>query len=138
VKHDVGAVDEFAPGTIRIVKIDRYSIGIINNGSKLYAVLNVCPHELAPICHAASVRGTMLPSDAGKVKYGRDKQILRCPWHGYEFDLEDGGKTIYSSFKARVRMFPVSVEDGQVLVEVKDRPQERTADREPAETSPVS
>src|SRR5439155_26493954 len=39
MKHAVGAVDEFGAGTIRIVKIGSRSIGIINNGEKLYAVL---------------------------------------------------------------------------------------------------
>jgi nitrite reductase (NADH) small subunit len=120
VKHAVGPVDEFPSGQIRIVKIGARSIGIINTGEKLYAVLNVCPHELAPICVKASVSGTMLPSATGTVEYGLRNRILRCPWHGYEYDLEDGGKTVFTSFKARVRMFPVTVEDGQVQVEVKE------------------
>jgi nitrite reductase/ring-hydroxylating ferredoxin subunit len=121
VKHPVGAVDDFPAGEIRIVKIGTRSIGIVNNGEKLYAVLNVCPHELAPICEKAAIGGTMMPSATGTVEYGMHNRILRCPWHGYEFDLEDGGRTVFTTFKARVRLFPVSVEDGQVLVEVKDR-----------------
>ena len=121
MKHPVGAVEDFPSGTINVVKIGSRSIGIINNGEKLYAVLNVCPHELAPICNKAHVTGTMLPSETGTVEYGLHNRILRCPWHGYEFDLEDEGRTVFTTFKARVRMFPVTVEDGSVLVEVKER-----------------
>ena len=86
-------------------------------------MLNICPHELAPICEKAAITGTMMPSATGTVEYGLHNRILRCPWHGYEFDLEDGGRTVFTTFKARVRMFPVSVEDGRVLVEIKDRDQ---------------
>jgi nitrite reductase (NADH) small subunit len=132
VKHAVGSIDEFPAGQIRVVKIGSRSIGIINNGEKFYAVLNVCPHELAPICAKAVVSGTMLPSATGTVEYGMHNRILRCPWHGYEFDLEDGGRTVFTTFKARVRMFPVSVEDGTVLVEVKERESAATGQKAPA------
>jgi nitrite reductase (NADH) small subunit len=132
VKHPVGAVEEFPAGTIRVVKVGTRSIGVINNGEKLYAVLNVCPHELGPVCDNARVSGTMMPSATGTVEYGLHNRILRCPWHGYEFDLEDGGRTVFSSFKARVRMFPITVEDGQVLVEVKEREQAAAETKAPA------
>jgi nitrite reductase/ring-hydroxylating ferredoxin subunit len=115
-----------------MVKIGSRSIGIVNNGEKLYAVLNVCPHELAPICEKAAVTGTMLPSEAGTVTYGLHNRILRCPWHGYEFDLEDGGRAVFTTFKARIRMFPVSIEDAEVLVEVKDREGAATETGSPA------
>jgi 3-phenylpropionate/trans-cinnamate dioxygenase ferredoxin subunit len=120
MKHPVGAVDDFPPGTIQLREIGSRSIGIVNAGSKLYAVLNVCPHALAPVCEG-KLTGTMLPSEPGQAAWGLDDRILRCPWHGYEYDLEDGGKTVFTSFRARVRMFPVTVDDGVVHVEMAER-----------------
>jgi 3-phenylpropionate/trans-cinnamate dioxygenase ferredoxin subunit len=119
VRHAVGHLEDFEPGKIGVVEVANRSIGIVNTGDALYAVLNVCPHELAPVC-AGSVAGTMLPSQPGAVEYGLEGRILRCPWHGYEYDLGNGGKTVFTTFKARVRLFPVSVEDGQVMVEIKE------------------
>jgi 3-phenylpropionate/trans-cinnamate dioxygenase ferredoxin subunit len=121
VKHPVGAVDEFEPGKFRFVEIGKRSIGVVKTGDDFYAVLNICPHELAPVC-AGTLTGTMLPSDPGEVEYGLEGRILRCPWHGYEFDLADGGRTVFTNFKARVRLYPVSIEDGQVMVELRERP----------------
>lgn len=120
MKHEVGQVGDFAPGSITIVDIGSRSIGIVNAAGELYAVLNVCPHALAPVCEGR-LTGTVLPSDPGTAVWGLENRILRCPWHGYEYDLGDGGRTVFTTFKARVRMFPVLVEDGTVSVEIPDR-----------------
>jgi nitrite reductase (NADH) small subunit len=120
VKHSAGPVEDFEPGTIQIVSLARRSIGIVNSGEKLYAVLNICPHEVAPVCEGR-LSGTMMPCLPGEPAYGLHNRILRCPWHGYEFDLEDNGRAAFTTFKARVRLFPVTVEDGQVMVEIKER-----------------
>src|SRR4051794_17109043 len=117
VKHVVGAVEEFPPGTARLVSVGERSLGIINNGERLYAVLNVCPHELAPVC-LGTISGTVLPSRPGVPEFGLEGRILRCPWHGYEFDLGNGGRAVFTNFRGRLRMFPVSVEHGRVLVEM--------------------
>jgi nitrite reductase (NADH) small subunit len=128
MKHPVGPVDEFAVGSIRIVEIAARSVGIVNTGSQLYAVLNVCPHALAPVCEGR-LTGTLLPSEPGKAVWGLENRILRCPWHGFEYDLGEGGRTVFTTFKARVRMFPVTVEDGTVYVEMKSR--SATAETDP-------
>lgn len=118
--HRVGVLQDFAPGAITIVQVADRSIGIVNAGDKLYAVLNVCPHALAPICEGR-LTGTFLPSEPGRPVWGMDDRILRCPWHGFEFDLENQGQAVFTSFVARVRMFPVSVANGEVCVEEPDR-----------------
>lgn len=120
MKHAVGSLEEFPAGSINIFEIGARSVGIVNTGAQLYAVLNVCPHALAPVCEGR-LSGTFLPSEPGKTIWGLENRILRCPWHGYEYDLGDGGRTVFTSFKARVRMFRISVEDGTVYVEIPER-----------------
>src|SRR5690348_15114280 len=90
MKYPVGSVDEFPAGTIQLRDVGARSLGIVNTGSKLYAVLNVCPHALAPVCEGR-LTGTMLPSAPGEAVWGLENRLLRCPWHGYEYDLEEGG-----------------------------------------------
>src|SRR5690554_6154645 len=41
-------VDELPPGSKKIIEIDGRSIGLFNVKGNYRAVLNVCPHELAP------------------------------------------------------------------------------------------
>ena len=45
---------------------------------------------------------------------GSGRTILRCPWHGWEFDVETG---VCSDDPAlRVAVYPGVVQDGRVLV----------------------
>lgn len=120
--HTIGRLEDFRQGTSTIVEIEGRSIGIINAGGTLFAVLNVCPHQLAPVC-VGEVRGTMLPSEPGELIYGLKDQILACPRHGWEFDLESG-KALFGVAKSRVLTFLVTVaDDGSVQVEMKARRQ---------------
>jgi nitrite reductase/ring-hydroxylating ferredoxin subunit len=118
--HPVGALEKFAEGSITIVEIEDRSVGIVNAGGEIYAVLNVCPHALAPICEGR-LTGTFVPSKPGTAVWGMQNRILRCPWHGFEFDLANQGQTVFTTFKARVRMFPVTVANGRVSVDVPER-----------------
>jgi 3-phenylpropionate/trans-cinnamate dioxygenase ferredoxin subunit len=42
--------------------------------------------------------------------------LLRCPWHGWEFDMRNG-QSWFDPKRVKVRAFPVVVESGQSLVE---------------------
>jgi 3-phenylpropionate/trans-cinnamate dioxygenase ferredoxin subunit len=39
----------------------------------------------------------------------RDGEILRCPWHGWEFDLTTG-QSVFLPEGVRVKSYPVGVE----------------------------
>jgi nitrite reductase/ring-hydroxylating ferredoxin subunit len=119
-RHRVGAVEDFVVGQIQVREIADRSVGVVRTADRFYAILNVCPHELAPVCEG-TLSGTMLPCRPGEMRYGLEDRILRCPWHGYEFDLGNDGRAAYSSFHGRVRLFPVLVEDGEVFVVVRAR-----------------
>jgi nitrite reductase (NADH) small subunit len=108
----VAQVDELPPGASKIVEIDGRSIGLFNVKGNYRAVLNVCPHELAPVCRG-QVRGTTLLSPPGEYKWGREGEILACPWHQWEFDLLTGGCLVD---KRRLPLFPVEIEEGTIYV----------------------
>jgi nitrite reductase/ring-hydroxylating ferredoxin subunit len=114
-KHPVAVVEELPPGSRKIVEVEGRSIGVFNVHGTLVAVLNVCPHELAPIC-LGRVGGTTLPSAPGVYCWGREGEILACPWHGWEFDLLTG-KALADPHK-RLRLYPVTVEGDTVYVTV--------------------
>ncbi len=118
--HLLGALEEYSPGTVTMVRVEDRSIGIINADGQLYAVLDVCPHALAPVCQGV-VSGTPLPCDAGDMRFGLEGRVLRCPWHKYEFDLSDGGRAILTGYRGRLRMFPVTIADGHVHIDVPAR-----------------
>ena len=57
-EYVVGSVDEFPPGTHRVIPLGRVEVGVFNVNGDFYALPNVCPHQFGPLC-AATVDGTM-------------------------------------------------------------------------------
>ena len=58
-----------------------------------------------------------LPSKPGEYRWGREGEILRCPWHGWEFDITSG-RSIFNPHRVRVRTYEVTVEpDDDPVVE---------------------
>jgi 3-phenylpropionate/trans-cinnamate dioxygenase ferredoxin subunit len=108
----VAHIDEVPLGKRKLVEVNGKSIGLFNVKGQYIAVLNVCPHELARVC-LGRVGGTTLPSPPGEYIWGREGEILACPWHGWEFDLLTGQAL---ADKRRLRLYPVTVRDNTVYV----------------------
>lgn len=115
-KITVGVVSDFPVGKFKIIDIEGREIGVaqLKNG-EFRAVRNVCPHKGAPVCRG-TVTGTSLPSGVGQLVYGRDGEVLSCPWHGYEYDLMTGDELIRSGKPTKLLLFPVAIENGNVVV----------------------
>ena len=109
-KHRVGTVTEIGQGQRKIVDVGGISIGVFNVRGTFYALRNRCPHQAAPLCQG-SLKGTTLPSAPGEYVWARDGEILRCPWHGWEFDVTNG-RSIFNPHRVRVRAYEVTVEAG--------------------------
>jgi 3-phenylpropionate/trans-cinnamate dioxygenase ferredoxin subunit len=104
----VGKVSEIPPGERKIVDVGGRTIGVFNVKGRFYALRNLCPHQGAPLCQG-SLKGTALPSAPGEYLWGREGEILSCPWHGWEFDVTTG-RSIVNPHRTRVRTFEVSVQ----------------------------
>jgi 3-phenylpropionate/trans-cinnamate dioxygenase ferredoxin subunit len=112
----VGAASEIAPGERRIVDDAEtgLSIGVFNVGGRFFAVKNVCPHLGAPLCRG-SIHATHRPGQVHEYREDFSGRILRCPWHGWEFDVVTG-KALYDA-KSRVATYACEVdESGDVVV----------------------
>jgi len=94
------------PGTRRIVRHERIELGVFNVEGRIRAYRNICPHAGAPVCQGR-VSGTTLPSRVYEYDYGRENCILRCPWHGWEFDLATGVHLTDAS--CRLKSLPVEI-----------------------------
>ncbi|MGC4191032.1 MAG: Rieske 2Fe-2S domain-containing protein [Thermomicrobiales bacterium] len=111
----VAKVGDLAPGEMRLVEARGHSIGLFNVAGDYIAVLNVCPHELAPVCRGR-LADTTLPSMPGEFIWGREGEILSCPWHGWEFDLRTG--RALADPRVRVKRYEVVIEGDTVAVVV--------------------
>jgi nitrite reductase/ring-hydroxylating ferredoxin subunit len=115
VRRRLGSVEDFADGEITIREVEGRSVGIFRDGDAFRGMLNICPHRAAPVCQGL-VTGTMLPSPPGEYRYGLDGLVLRCPWHGWEFDLRSG-ESIGPVDRRNLTMLPVEVEAGVVYLD---------------------
>lgn len=117
MEHHVGHVDEIPEKEAIIREAGGRSIGVFKVDGRLYAVKNVCPHKQAPLARG-TVGGTMLPNcRPGELEFGLEDRVLKCPWHGWEFDLETG-KCLFGVSDRRVATYPVEVRGDQVYVEI--------------------
>lgn len=119
MKERLGKVEDFAEGEIAIREVAGQSIGIFRHNDSFSAMLNICPHRAAPVCQGV-IGGTMLPSAPGEYRYGLEGLVLRCPWHGWEFDLRNG-ESVGPVDKRNLTMVSVVVEGDEVYVDVKVR-----------------
>jgi len=108
-RHPVAQAGEIAPGRRKLVSVGGTEIGLFNVGGNVRAYRNACPHAGGPVC-AGRVSGTSMPSRVYEYIYGMEGRILRCPWHGWEFDLKTGEHIV----DARTRLKEVTVETGSL------------------------
>ena len=106
-RHVVCAVADLPPGSRRIVEVAGRSIGVFNVDGALYAVRNRCPHQGGPLCEGATV-GLVTSDGPGHYRHERPGEIVRCPWHAWEFDLRTGASW-FDPVRQRVRAYEVSV-----------------------------
>jgi nitrite reductase/ring-hydroxylating ferredoxin subunit len=109
-KHIVATVDEIPPGERKIVEVAGRSIGVFNLGGEYFALRNQCPHAGGPLCEGV-LSGFVQARVPGEYSYARRGEILRCPWHAWEFDVKTG-QSWFDPAKTRVRTYDVTVEPG--------------------------
>ena len=107
-EYAVATVDEIPKGSCKIVKIKGKSIGVFNLDGEFFALRNICPHQGAELCKGKMVGIHVCGEDIDDVRFIRDKEFIRCPWHGWEFDIKTG-KSIIDPTKTRVRSYETSV-----------------------------
>jgi nitrite reductase/ring-hydroxylating ferredoxin subunit len=115
-RYVVARTGEIPDGDAKAATIAGRELAIFNLDGEYFAMLNRCPHEGGPLCRGK--RTSLYKSKKpGTYDVSRPGEILRCPWHGWEFDIRTG-RSYLDPDKVRARAYPVTVENGeQVLAE---------------------
>jgi nitrite reductase/ring-hydroxylating ferredoxin subunit len=114
-KHVVATVREIPPGGRKLVEIDKRAIVIFNLGGEFFALLDRCPHQGGSLSKGR-LTGLVQSPRPGEYCYSRQGEIIRCPWHSWEYDIRTG-KSWCDPRRVRVRNYQVTVEPGATLVE---------------------
>jgi nitrite reductase (NADH) small subunit len=119
---DVCAVDDLPDGLVQEVAVNGRKIGMVRVGDSVHAFNAICPHHAGPLAKGRVVCavGAQVP---GVPILDSEKRVLMCPWHAWEFDLEDGVAVADPSL--RMRVYPAEVCEGRVMVSFASRPSAR-------------
>ncbi|MBR0818333.1 Rieske (2Fe-2S) protein [Bradyrhizobium liaoningense] len=112
-RHIVARTSEIPPGGNKVVDIAGRDIVVFHVNGEFFALLNRCPHEGAPLEKAACVARLTSP-EPGVYERSRVGEMLRCPWHGWEFDMRNG-QSWFDPKRVKIRSYPVAVERGDEL-----------------------
>jgi nitrite reductase/ring-hydroxylating ferredoxin subunit len=114
-RHVVAAAGEIPPGGRKLVEVDGRAVVVFNVRGEFFALLDRCPHQGGSLCKGR-LTGLVEASGPGAYRLSRPGEIIRCPWHSWEFDLRTG-KSWCEPGRVRARSYPVAVEAGRRLVE---------------------
>ena len=113
-KHVVAAVAEIPAGGRKLVTVQGRPIVIFNLAGDFFGLMNRCPHQGADLC-AGEVMPLISADQPGDYQVTRAGEIIRCPWHGWEFDIRTG-QSWCDPARIRTRRYPVEVAPGAALV----------------------
>jgi nitrite reductase (NADH) small subunit len=82
---------------------------------RFHALHNRCPHRGGALC-LGPVTGTALGDAGFRFVYGREGELIRCAWHGWEFEIATGRSLVDDRIRAKT--YPVEVDAGRVYVVV--------------------
>jgi 3-phenylpropionate/trans-cinnamate dioxygenase ferredoxin component len=98
--HDVGPVDDLAPGSVRQVVIGDVRVAVVRCGDDVYAINDVCSHQ-----DVSLAEGEVLCEDLE----------IECWKHGSTFSLLDGKPQSLPATQA-VPVYEARVVDGRIEV----------------------
>ena len=113
--HVVAAVDEIPPGQRKLVEVGGRNIVVFNLGGDFFALNNRCPHRGGSLAHG--IQTALVESKVpGEYLCSRPGEMVKCPWHGWEFDIRTG-KSWCDPTRMRMRQYTGDGKPGRELVE---------------------
>lgn len=114
-RHVVATVDEIPAGERKRVTVDGRDIVVFNVKGEFLGLLDRCPHQGGSLC--GGVLAGFVGSDTpGEYHYSRAGEFIRCPWHGWHFDLRTG-QSWGDPERVYTKRYSVDVAPGSALVE---------------------
>ena len=137
-RHVIAKAADLPAGARTRVIIDGRPVLVLNIKGELFALSDTCPHRGASLADGV-LTGLVVSTTPGDYDYSRSGEILRCPWHAWEFDVRTGrswcdpkrmrlmqldvkieaGATLVEG-PYRAETFPVRIEDDYIMVETAD------------------
>jgi 3-phenylpropionate/trans-cinnamate dioxygenase ferredoxin subunit len=117
--HVVARAADIPPGTRKLVELGRREILVFNLGGMYFALANRCPHLGGSLNDGVQTAIVSSP-EPGVYETSRRGEMIKCPWHGWAFDIRTGVSWCDPS-TIKVRRYPASVQSGAAIAEMAPR-----------------
>ena len=97
VYHRLASSEEILEGTSQPFELEGHHIALIRDQGTVYAIDGLCPHADATLAD-------------GPVENG----CITCPWHGFQYRMEDGQSP--PPFTEKIATYATRILDGVVYV----------------------
>lgn len=114
-RHVVARAADIPPGSRKLVMVGGRDVVVFNVKGEFFALSDQCPHKGGHLSQG-KLTGLVESGEPGSYRYSRRGEIVRCPWHGWEFDIRTG-RSWCDPRRMRLMQYSVSVEPGAKLVE---------------------
>jgi len=115
-KHVLCSIKDVPVGGSKLVYAKGRPIALYNIDGEYFGLFNRCPHEGGNLSKGPRI-GLVTSDEPGSYAYCRRGEIVRCPWHGWEFDIKTG-KSVARPDKVRARHFDVEVHSHEEVLEL--------------------
>jgi nitrite reductase/ring-hydroxylating ferredoxin subunit len=118
MEYFVGKLGDIAERSCKLIQAGDTEIGVFRIKGQLRAYENRCLHQGGPVCQG-EVLGKLeqiLGPDKTAVgeRFSDDEIHIVCPWHGWEYDLENGACA--TDRRLKLRSFHIVLREDDVFV----------------------
>src|SRR5919201_1489223 len=108
----VCAVGDVPEGGMLAVELDGRKYVVVRDAVGGYhALRDICPHEGAPLS-AGSLHRVVVGDRQGDYRLS-EQCVLRCPWHGWEYDVATG-QSLVEPDSVRVNRLPLQIQGDDI------------------------
>jgi nitrite reductase/ring-hydroxylating ferredoxin subunit len=109
----VCAAEELGPGEMVSATLEQLPIVVVRtHDGELHGLVDRCLHQGARLSGGRLLPGTE-GEQVGEYRLREDDVVLKCPWHGYEYDVRSG--CVLFDGRRRLRRVRVHVQDGLIV-----------------------
>lgn len=113
-RHVVCKLSELEAGALMPVEVGRARAVLWRSADGVVkAFPRRCPHQGADLSFGC-VSGLTEAERANELTVDPDSPVLRCPWHGFGYSLDDGREVAGETL--RLRLLDVEIDGGDVVV----------------------
>ncbi|MES5485113.1 Rieske (2Fe-2S) protein [Bradyrhizobium sp. INPA03-11B] len=112
-KHVIAPVTDIPDGGRLATTVKGRPIVVFNRSGQFFALLDRCPHSGARLSDGL-LTGLIESDGPGCSKFTRLGEIIKCPWHGWEFDIRSG-QSYCSPISVKTKSYDVTIESGAAV-----------------------